>query len=172
MSSTQCNPGAPPGFTLIEVLIALTIGSMVVLMVHQAFGATGDLVVRLDDERAAHRTRMHAVERLTRSFGSLDVATAQSTGFEGGADHAAFTSDGEYMRLAVRDGRLTIQTATGVESLLTAESLALDYLLSHGADASWVRDWQSPVSAPLAVRLRVTSGGTVDTLFFLIGPRG
>ncbi len=51
--------------------------------------------------------------------------------------------------------------------------LALDYLLDFGTDAAWVREWRSPVSAPLAVRLRLTrDGGAVDTLLFVIGPRG
>jgi prepilin-type N-terminal cleavage/methylation domain-containing protein len=51
--------------------------------------------------------------------------------------------------------------------------LALDYLLDLGADAAWVREWRSPVSAPLAVRLRVTgASGAVDTLLCVIGPRG
>jgi hypothetical protein len=51
--------------------------------------------------------------------------------------------------------------------------LALDYLLDLGADAAWVREWRSPVSAPLAVRLRVVgASGAVDTLVCVIGPRG
>jgi hypothetical protein len=55
-------------------------------------------------------------------------------------------------------------------------SLALDYLLEPGADTRWVRQWLSPVSAPVAVRLRLEIVGpgklSVDTLLFLIGERG
>ena len=58
--------------------------------------------------------------------------------------------------------------------------LALDYLLEQGADAAWVRQWISPVSAPVAVRLRIATTGcvmrdgkcVVDTLLFLIKERG
>jgi len=36
-----------------------------------------------------------------------------------------------------------------------------------------VREWVSPVSAPVAVRMRVTGeGNEVDTLLFLIKERG
>ena len=58
--------------------------------------------------------------------------------------------------------------------------LALDYLLEPGAESRWVREWVSPVSAPLAVRMRIEKAGcgtrdarcVVDTLLFLIKERG
>jgi hypothetical protein len=55
--------------------------------------------------------------------------------------------------------------------------VAFDYLLEPGADTKWVREWVSPVSAPLAVRLRIAGcgsgeAGCVDTLLFLIRERG
>ena len=58
--------------------------------------------------------------------------------------------------------------------------LALDYLLEPGAESRWVREWVSPVSAPVAVRIRMTRtrngkrdrGNVVDTLLFLIKERG
>jgi hypothetical protein len=54
--------------------------------------------------------------------------------------------------------------------------LALDYLLEPGANTRWVRQWLSPLSAPLAVRLRIERrGGSsegVDTLLCLIKERG
>jgi hypothetical protein len=58
--------------------------------------------------------------------------------------------------------------------------VALDYLLEPGLDARWVGEWVSPLSAPLAVRMRIRRagnetrepGGVVDTLLFLIKERG
>ena len=55
-----------------------------------------------------------------------------------------------------------------------------DYLLEPGAESRWVREWVSPVSAPVAVRMRITkaengkweTGNAVDTLLFLIKERG
>ena len=50
--------------------------------------------------------------------------------------------------------------------------VAFDYLLEPGAHAAWVREWISPVSAPVAVRVRIARGAAVDTLLFIVGPRG
>jgi len=67
---------------------------------------------------------------------------------------------------AVGDGPERLCLSTGISSL------RFDYLLEPGANARWVREWISPVSAPLAVRMRVTRRERVDTLLFLVGPRG
>jgi hypothetical protein len=55
--------------------------------------------------------------------------------------------------------------------------LELDYLLEPGADTKWVREWVSPVSAPVAIRVRIAGCGRgyaagVDTLLFLVKERG
>jgi hypothetical protein len=47
-----------------------------------------------------------------------------------------------------------------------------DYLLEPGAESHWVREWVSPVSAPLAVRIRLTRNTGVDTTVMLIKGRG
>ena len=166
------------GFTLIEVLVALTIGALVVLMVHQSFGSAAAVVDRLDNTRRLHRTRMDAEERLTEGFGSLEAGTAAGTGFEGAENRVEFSRAGgsggrrigrpERLVLRVQDSLLLL----GNEPLLAANDVAFDYLLSYGAQASWVRSWHSPVSAPLAVRMRLERGPTTDTLLFFIGPRG
>jgi len=59
----------------------------------------------------------------------------------------------------------------------SVSGVEFDYLLEPGVNAAWVREWISPVSAPVAIRMRVTSArsmehGAVDTLLFVIGPRG
>ena len=174
MSGTLNCRARAGGFTLIEVLVALTLGSMVVLMVHQAFGATSDLSARLDQARSAHRARMNATARLTQLFGSVAVGTAGSAGFQGGRESAEFTTEaGQPVRISVAEGWLILQQRRGgADSLLTADEIAFDYLLSHGAESSWVREWHSPVSAPLAARLRLKRAESVDTLLFFIGPRG
>jgi len=52
-------------------------------------------------------------------------------------------------------------------------SEATDYLLDYGAGARWVDEWVSPVSAPVAARLRLLhTGGRADTLLLHIGSRG
>ena len=72
------------------------------------------------------------------------------------------------------EGRLIARLATG-ESILLADSVTgveFDYLLEPGAQATWVREWLSPVSAPLAARVRLSMPARVDTLLFVVGSRG
>ena len=53
-----------------------------------------------------------------------------------------------------------------------AHTVAFDYVLEPGADAQWAREWISPVSAPLAIRVRLTGATQVDTLLLLVKERG
>ncbi len=162
------------GFTLIEVMVALTLGAMVVLAAHQTFGAATDTTARLEAARVAHDTEMRARQWLTVAFASLDVATPGQTGFQGSPERVAFSAlPARRVVLEVADGQLVAREDTATNRLLTAERVTFDYLLHTGADEAWVRAWQSPVSAPLAVRLRLARpDGAVDTLLFAIGPRG
>ena len=171
------------GFTLVEVLVALTIGSVVVLVAHQLFAAVAREGKSLTEARVTLDRASNARRWLTAAF--------LSSGFEGRADHVAFgawllTPDGWFERrdvsLGLSTGRL-LATAPPNQTLAlmdNVQDLALDYLLEPGLDARWVREWVSPVSAPLAIRMRVTKACTVqrvtcnvvDTLLFLIKERG
>lgn len=168
------------GFTLIEVIVALSIGSAVVLMVHQAFGSVIDTSVRLDAQRAVHGTRMHGREALEAAFGSLEIGFAGTVGFEGNPDRAEFSAtlraNGRPVpvTISVENAWLTLrQGADRVDSLAPVTSVGFEYLLSYGAQATWVQSWHSPASAPLAVRMRLMhADAPADTLLFAIGPRG
>jgi prepilin-type N-terminal cleavage/methylation domain-containing protein len=164
-----------PGFTLIEVMVALTIGSLVVLLVHQAFGSAVDLSARLDAERTAHSARMAPEAAITRVFGSLDLS---QSGFDGRRDRVTFAAAlpaTVRITIGIGGGRLVLQAGNAAADTLTpAEAVAFDYLVSYGSASSWVQEWHSPVSAPVAVRMRLRrdSVATIDTLLFIIGPRG
>ncbi|MGH2667750.1 MAG: hypothetical protein ACRDH5_01270, partial [bacterium] len=55
----------------------------------------------------------------------------------------------------------------------SAESAVDTTAGAPGERARFVREWISPVSAPVAVRVRVGHAiGTVDTLLLIVGPRG
>ena len=172
------------GFTLIEVVVSLAIGSAVVLMVHQAFGASVDLVARLDAARQEHRHVMRAQLALIAVFGSLEIGRMDGAGFQGDSLRVQFAS-------RVRGTIGTAQTSTvptivdvsgtalllrregtPAETLMTADDVAFDFLLAYGEDAKWLPSFHSPVGAPLAVRVRLKHGMTSDTLLYLIGPRG
>lgn len=170
------------GFTLIEVLVALTLGALLVLMAHAALGGALDFAGRLEARRAEHDATAQARAFLGRAFGNLDLMVPGSSGFQGGPDRVAFTTRlGEgggalrpvTLQLAVTEGRLIALRSERATPLIEARAVAFDYLLAYGATSTWVREWHSPVSAPLAVRLRVLRpDGVVDTLLLVIGPRG
>lgn len=179
------------GFTLVEVLVALTIGAVVVLLAHQLFAGIAHRGRTLTEARTALDRAANARRWLQATFLSLDVGTDGASGFEGRPDHAVFTTwlltpDGWFERrvvsLARQDDRL-VATVTPGQAIALSDSITdvgFDYLLEPGVEARWVREWVSPVSAPAAVRMRVTLGrGTgdrepvvTDTLLFLIKERG
>ncbi len=181
----------PRGFTLIELLVALTIGALVVLIAHQLFAAVAErgrtlIVARTALDRAANARRW-----LAAAFLSLDVGTDGAGGFDGRVDHATFstwllTADGWFERrqvtLGAEQGHLQagVTPGTAIALMDSVTDLQFDYLLEPGAGSRWVREWVSPVSAPVAVRIRIAKAGcgmrdagcVVDTLLFLIKERG
>lgn len=167
------------GFTVLELLVALAVGGMLVLMAHGAFGASVTLAAGLRERQTSHDEIAVTGQYLVAAFGGVDAASEGSGGFSGGPTRIAFatwTESGlERVTLALADGRLVATTETDTVRLMRVASMDADFLLEYGAVARWVRAWQSPVSAPLAVRLRLLRGdssGIVDTLLLAIGPRG
>jgi prepilin-type N-terminal cleavage/methylation domain-containing protein len=171
----------PRGFTLIEVMIALTLSALVVLVAHRIFTGVVDGATRLRDARTALDREANARRLLTEAFGSLDIGTEGAGGFAGRPERVEFTT---WQRVAtgwLERRRVTLGAEGGVLVARSDRSIALrdsvsrvefDYLLEPGANAAWVREWISPVSAPVAVRVRITRIAVVDTLLFIVGPRG
>lgn len=179
------------GLTLIEVVVALLVGGLVVLVAHQVFDAVGEQGRALAKARRALDREANAHRWLGATFLSLEVGLDSAGGFEGRAHRAAFTgwqltAEGWFERRRVvlerEDHRLVARVTPG-EPLTLDEGVgdvAFDYLLDPGAESRWVREWVSPVSAPVAVRMRVAKAGcgmrdaacAVDTLLFLIRERG
>ena len=179
------------GFTLIEVVVALTIGALVVLVAHQLFEAVAERGRTLIAARTALDRAVNARRWLGATFLSLDVGTEGAGGFDGRPDHVVFstwllTPDGWFERgqvtLSAEQGQLRAAVTPGTSIALvdSVTDLELDYLLEPGAESRWVHEWVSPVSAPVAVRMRITKAGNgkwetanaVDTLLFLIKERG
>jgi len=162
-------------------MVALAITGLVMLAAHRIFtgvadGANAVATARVSQDRGANARRW-----LKATFLSLDPP------FEGRMNRASFTSwqlvpggwfEQEPTQLLQDDSRFL--GASGAERLRLADGVtdvAFDYLLDPGADTKWVREWVSPVSAPLAVRLRIAgcgkrNAGCVDTLLFLVKERG
>lgn len=169
------------GFTLIEVMVAMTIAGIVIVAAHRIFTGIADGARAVAAARGSLDRSVNARRWLKATFLSLEPP------FEGRANRASFTSwqlvPGGWFEQRptqlLRDGSRLLG-ATGAQPLQLADDVsdvAFDYLLDPGADTKWVREWISPVSAPLAVRLRIAGcgkreAGCVDTLLFLVKERG
>lgn len=169
------------GFTLIEVIVAMIVAAVVIMAAHRIFTGVADGAKAVDVARETLDRGVNARRWLKATILSLDPP------FEGRAKHASFTSwqlvpGGWFEQAPIQlrqDGSRFVGT-TGAESLQLGDSVsdvAFDYLLDPGADTKWVREWISPVSAPLAIRLRIVGcgrqdAGCVDTLLFLVKERG
>jgi prepilin-type N-terminal cleavage/methylation domain-containing protein len=174
----------PAGFTLIEVLVAIIITAMVALLSHQIAGTVADHARRARDVRRATDREGNAYALLRSAFLSLEVGRDSAPAFLGNADRLQFstwltTADGwperRTLELALRSHRWVASAPPDADVVL-AEGLVdlhFDFLVTAGAAPTWVRQWESTVSAPLAVRIRVTwAVGPSDTLLFLIKSRG
>ena len=176
------------GFTLIELIVALTLAALAMTVAHRLFAAAADGSRVLRETHRRNARHANAVRWLEAAWRNLEVGSAEAGGFEGRADQATFST-----WIVVADGwaephRVTLEVRRGVLQarsegdtiLLVREVLAaeFDYLLEPGADTRWVHGWSSPVSAPIAVRMRVSRAAPqalrprIDTLLFLVKARG
>jgi prepilin-type N-terminal cleavage/methylation domain-containing protein len=173
------------GFTLIEVIVALTIGTFVVVVAQRLFAAVGDGGRELLAARTALDREANARRWLAATFLSLDVGLEGARSFDGHRGQVTFSSwlqtEGGWLAprritLAVDSARLVARVTPGATVTLadSVTDVGFDYLLEPGSDAHWVREWISTVSAPLAVRVRIARLGRVvtDTLLLLIKERG
>lgn len=162
------------GFTLIEVMVALTISASLVLLVHQVFASALDSSGRQAAERARHAAETAAREALRRELGSLDISRQGFSGNPASLRFAAATTDHTRpVELRIADGWLVRRSGHDTDTLLAVQRGTFEYLLSLGADSRWLWQWHSPGSAPVLVRLRLDyADGCADTLLLPIGSRG
>ncbi|HEV8356903.1 MAG TPA: type II secretion system protein [Gemmatimonadales bacterium] len=176
------------GFTLIEMMVALAISGTVLAVGGALFGAVQDAGHRLRETRVAADRRMNRIQWLREAFRTLQAGGDTLGSFSGGPERVDFsarmlTSRGRPELIAVTlgvSGRDFRAILSGRDTLVLAQGvnqLRLDYLLEPGEQARWAREWRSPSTAPLAVRLRMERWDSVvrafraDTLLFLIGER-
>jgi prepilin-type N-terminal cleavage/methylation domain-containing protein len=176
------------GFTLVEVLVTLVLAGMIALMAHGIFAAALHASAEVRAVRGSLDHRHEAHRLLGAMFLSVDAGTVDDTPFHGGRDGISFsswlqTSDGWFERsrveLSLNEQRLVATLPQGAPIVLydSVAQVEFGYLLQPGADSRWVSEWVSEVSAPLAVRIRVTRehrlGRVVsDTVVYLIKARG
>ena len=175
------------GFTLVEVLVAVVLTALAATLAARTWAAVAGGAAAAGDAREALDRRVNAHRWLGRVFGSLEVDPIHG-GFEGERDHIRFATWLERPEGWLEPGRVELAATGGIllarlpgDSVILARDVAgleVDYLLEPGATTRWASRWVSPVSAPLAIRLRlvrfVPAGlpARVDTLLFLVGERG
>jgi prepilin-type N-terminal cleavage/methylation domain-containing protein len=176
------------GFTLVEVLVALTVGAVIVLGARLMLEAVGDGTQRVT--RQAQRTDRDAnAERVLRAVvAALEVSEAEGRTFGGDEREARFTSwcdtPGGWkelctVTLAIRvdDARNGAGAGALVLTLSGGAPLSIRAGFTYGelrylADArdagEWFTSWDAGISMPIAIGAIVDR----DTLIFKIGVRG
>jgi len=161
-------------------MVALTVAAVVLLAAHRIFAGVLDGSRALVEARETLDREANARRWLKAAFLSLDAP------FEGRPERASFTSwqlapGGwfEERRIELRrQGARFVALGTGdpLELANDVTGIAFDYLLDPGAESKWVPEWISPLTAPIAVRVRLGRGAgeaaRVDTLLFLVKERG
>lgn len=174
------------GFTLAEVLVALVLTGVLLVTGATAFAAAVDGVGAAERAVAADLTTANRRAWLERTLRSLEVGAAGSTPFEGQPASLGFSSrgrtgEGWWERRALtisQEGELLVARFGDAETITLGRglgSLGFDYLIRPGLQSRWSHRWQSPVSAPIAIRVRLTwkdPGIPPDTILLFIGERG
>lgn len=183
---------AKRGFTLLEVIVAIAVGSLVVLGARVmlgmvAYGGTATREAAVAADRAAN-----ADAELRRLLRDLDVGTEQAMRFSGAPDEARFSTwcpvaGGWVERCSVvlrieagAPGAVLVATlASGdgsrgdrVELRSGFDRAELLYLSDASLGGRWFRIWGEGITAPLAIGLVVDSAGRADTTILRIGERG
>lgn len=180
---------ARPGFTLVEVVVALAVSGLVVLLAHQVLASVTATATSVEAEQRRIDREANARRLLTQLFANLDMGADDGGGYVGRSawteeverDELRFdtwvqTTGGWFTRsgvaLAVVEGQF-VALVRDVPMVLadSVTALGFDHLARFGADAPWVSQWVSRTSAPPAVRVRVQRGSIVDTALYYIGTR-
>lgn len=169
------------GFTLLEVVVALALAGLVALLVQRLFQATAETSQSLRAAAEGLSQEGNGRRVIETLLGSLHVSSSE-TEFRGGPTRIEFAAwsrqpDGWLQRgrraVFASGGALVAETDGQTLVLLRdVRRLQVDYLLSPGANEAWARSWQSPSSAPIAIRLRLERSASVDTMLVLVGARG
>ncbi len=173
------------GFTLVEVMVALTVMGIVLVGARTMLGQIADDADRIT-AAAADADRDANAEGLLRAVAGrleLPVAPGEDAGFEGEAHGARFGSwcevpDGwlEQCRASLGfirledDNVLALRLSTGelVQLRRGFGAGELVYLRDAANGGDWVRSWGASIAAPLAIGIVIDG----DTTIVPIGERG
>lgn len=175
------------GFTLVEVLVAIVLAGLGVSVAGGVFGSASDTVARLERSSRDWARRANARVWLEEALMSAEVDAASGTRLEGDSRGIRFqgwqwTRDGWVEPASIEIGfderGLHATTSTGIDATLIVGSDGdIQYLPRLGADAAWVRAWESDSALPAAVRIVIRPSSERgkepdDTILVLVGSGG
>lgn len=162
------------GFTMIELLVALAVGGLALTAGSALAGVAIDTVERQHSVIGRHTETVHGYLWLREAFANATAGQPGDAPFQGSAHTSRFSSslpsargwlEPTVVSLVLEDSNVVLLRRGRPEIVVRgASSLAIDYLGAFGADSPWFTGWQSPSTAPLAVRLRIGRTQGTDTL--------
>lgn len=176
-------PAARSGFTLIEVLVAMTIAGMLLLGARALLDQLADGAERTIQSADTWDRDANAERMLRRLVMQVEAAHEGSAGVVGSEEAARLTTwceapAGWRERCTVTIGFIPAGDELALAILLPGGALvearrgvragALRYLYSADDGGIWLRSWTSEVSTPLALGVLIDG----DTLVVWIGERG
>lgn len=171
-----------PGFTLVEILVALVLSALVVLGARMLLEQLADSAHRTVTGAARDDRNANAEQLLRELTRRIEVGTVGAVHFAGEPDSARFTSwcdvpagwqERCIVRLRIRrspQGATLNLSAAGTppQYIRAASDMELRYLDDASAGGRWFRSWGAGITAPIAIGL-VADG---DTTVLRIGGRG
>lgn len=182
------------GFTLLELMAGLLVSAVVIATVARGYGMVAESVSSLEHRRVESTRRMNGRHWLAQALGSVEAGADSGRLFAGRPDELRCTTwligpggwpERTSLLVRLADGALRATTDRG--DVVFADSIAgvrFDYLLEPGLESPWVGGWESPVSVPFAIRIRMwhrrsavdnrdrARDHATDTLLVLVGGRG
>jgi len=174
------------GFTLIEIMVALVVGSIVLVTAQATLSALSDREQALEPVAVAADRVANGRQELRALVGNIEVGTIGTTAFAGDAQHARFSSwcdtpsgwqercdvDLSYDTAADHATLVAHIGAQPIVLLAGFERGAFRYLQSAATGGEWLDEWGGGVTAPLGIGAVLRYPRRTDTLILRIGPRG
>ncbi|HET7603050.1 MAG TPA: prepilin-type N-terminal cleavage/methylation domain-containing protein [Gemmatimonadales bacterium] len=168
------------GFTLVEVMLALTIGAMALAVLGEMIGSGITAGRSLERKRARLDSAAVAVAWLRMAFRNAEAGQPGDIPFEGERTGVRFSArmpgpNGRHsldvVHVAFEDSGVVMHSdQLGSLRLLSGvPALRFDYLERLGAESPWLPSYQSPATPALAVRMRITYSDRADTVLFQTG---
>jgi prepilin-type N-terminal cleavage/methylation domain-containing protein len=170
------------GFSLLEVMIALTVGGLAVALAAALLRATADQSAMISEQARSVNTDAVGERVIRRLVGQMEWSrtgepppsgTRRRTQFVSWCDVATGWQERCLVELELPQedygGIIARSAAGGTQRLISGRPVtAILYLVSSSGGGEWVDRWLDATSLPRAVGLEVGS----DTLILRVGDRG